>query len=156
MDRRTLGGWISGPGYGLPDTAQDYRGQLLGLPEDGPGSVAGLGRRIGALTLDWFIAVFITRLVFPGVEYGSEASSLLVMATFALMTVVLLWLLGATIGQRLLGIHIVRLGGDGRLGLFNALIRTLLLCLVIPAVVWDRDQRGLHDKAARSVVLRSR
>ena len=28
------------------------------------------------------------------------------------------------------------------------LARTLLLGLLVPAVVWDRDGRGLHDRAA--------
>jgi hypothetical protein len=36
------------------------------------------------------------------------------------------------------------------------LVRTALLCLVIPAIVVDRDGRGLHDRAAASVVVRTR
>jgi uncharacterized RDD family membrane protein YckC len=35
-------------------------------------------------------------------------------------------------------------------------VRTVLLCLVIPAFIWDRDGRGLHDKAAGTVVVRAR
>jgi uncharacterized RDD family membrane protein YckC len=34
--------------------------------------------------------------------------------------------------------------------------RTLLLALVIPAVVYDRDRRGLHDKVGATVVVRVR
>jgi hypothetical protein len=34
------------------------------------------------------------------------------------------------------------------------LIRTVLLLLVVPAAVWDRDSRGLHDKAAGAVQVR--
>jgi hypothetical protein len=30
----------------------------------------------------------------------------------------------------------------------------VLLCLVVPPLVFDRDQRGLHDKAAKSVAVR--
>jgi hypothetical protein len=33
-------------------------------------------------------------------------------------------------------------------------VRTLLLVLVVPALIWDRDYRGLHDRAANSVVVR--
>ena len=33
------------------------------------------------------------------------------------------------------------------------LLRTILLGFLIPAVVWDRDRRGLHDKAAGTVVV---
>jgi hypothetical protein len=42
----------------------------------------------------------------------------------------------------------------GYLGLWRPLVRTLLLCLGIPALIWDRDQRGLHDKAAGTVLVR--
>ena len=44
---------------------------------------------------------------------------------------------------------------DGsRLGAGAVLVRTVLLLLVVPAAVWDRDTRGLHDKAACSVEVR--
>ena len=36
----------------------------------------------------------------------------------------------------------------------RAFVRTLLILLVIPAVIYNRDQRGLHDLAADSVVVR--
>ena len=42
------------------------------------------------------------------------------------------------------------------IGLLRAALRTLLLCLLIPALIWDRDGRGLHDKAAGTVVVRAR
>ncbi len=39
-------------------------------------------------------------------------------------------------------------------GLLAGAVRTGLLCLVIPAVVWDKDGRGLHDLAARTAIVR--
>ena len=39
-------------------------------------------------------------------------------------------------------------------GVGAAIVRTLLLCLVVPAVVWDADGRGLHDSAAGTVIVR--
>ena len=42
------------------------------------------------------------------------------------------------------------------IGLPRAALRTLLLCLLIPALIWDRAGRGLHDKAAGTVVVRAR
>jgi uncharacterized RDD family membrane protein YckC len=39
-------------------------------------------------------------------------------------------------------------------GFARGAVRTALLCLVIPAVVWDADGRGLHDKAAGTVIVR--
>jgi hypothetical protein len=32
--------------------------------------------------------------------------------------------------------------------------RTALLCIAIPALIWDRDGRGLHDRLARTVEVR--
>ena len=42
----------------------------------------------------------------------------------------------------------------GRATVLQVLSRTVLLCLAIPALIWDRDQRGLHDKAAQTVLVR--
>jgi hypothetical protein len=33
-------------------------------------------------------------------------------------------------------------------------LRSVLLVLVIPALIWDRDGRGLHDRLARAVQVR--
>ena len=38
----------------------------------------------------------------------------------------------------------------------QAIARTVLLCLFLPAVVWDRDGRGLHDKVPNTVIVRTR
>jgi uncharacterized RDD family membrane protein YckC len=52
-----------------------------------------------------------------------------------------------------MGIHVIRLGG-GPAGPLPALVRSVLLCLVIPAVIFDPDHRGLHDKAMNTVLVR--
>jgi uncharacterized RDD family membrane protein YckC len=66
------------------------------------------------------------------------------------------WLLVATagfsIGHRLLGMQVVRLDGEW-VGFWRSLIRAGLLILLIPAVIWDADNRGLHDKAAGTVLV---
>jgi hypothetical protein len=36
-----------------------------------------------------------------------------------------------------------------------ALVRTLLLLAVVPPLLTDRDLRGLHDRAADTVVVRA-
>jgi hypothetical protein len=33
-------------------------------------------------------------------------------------------------------------------------VRTVLLCLAIPALIWDADLRGLHDRAAGTMLVR--
>jgi uncharacterized RDD family membrane protein YckC len=61
---------------------------------------------------------------------------------------------GATLGKRLLGIRVIRLDRHP-IGIPRAFIRTLLLLLVVPAMMMDRDLRGLQDKAAGTIVVRT-
>lgn len=154
MDRRALGSWLTTPGE-IPDTLgepQDFRGQDLGLPEFGPGSVSPVWRRVSALFIDWLSSLLITGLVAPALSYGQADFGLVTLAVFALQVTALQWLTGSSFGQRILGICVVRVDG-GRLGVLPLLARTGLICLVIPPVVWDRDTRGLHDRAARTVCV---
>lgn len=154
MDRRDVASWLQGPRQTLEEQGYDfgYRGERLGLPPDGPGSVAPLGRRVVALTIDWLASLLVAKLLFGR---GGADVALETMAIFALMTVVLVSFGGSSFGQRIMGIRVVSVTLRP-LTLPRVALRTLLLCLVIPAVVWDRDQRGLHDLAAKSVVVRFR
>jgi len=70
-----------------------------------------------------------------------------------LMNLLLVGTLGSTIGHRLLGIQVVGIDGT-RAGPLFTVIRTVLLALMIPALFWDRDTRGFHDKIAYTVTVR--
>ena len=128
-----------------------YPGERLGLPEEGSGSVARLGRRIVALFADWAIANVIALLAGP---YASNAQSWAALGVFALMQVLFIPTIGGSVGHRLLGLRVVPLGG-GWIGPWRPVVRTLLLVVVIPAVIWDSDQRGLHDRFAGTVLIRA-
>lgn len=128
-----------------------YRGERLGLPEEGPGSIAPVGRRLIAVFVDWILCVVIAYGLIAHRDYA--ASNPWALALFGAVSVLTLSLIGSTPGKRLAGLRVVRLDG-GRLGPGAVLIRTVLLLLVVPAVVWDRDTRGLHDKAAKAVQVR--
>ena len=137
-----------------------YPGSRLGLPEDGPGSVATWGRRVVALFVDWLIAGLIASAVTGKTMWagGNDFNTAQLVSFFA-MSAILTGLGGATIGNRLLGLRVIRTqpGGTGyaaQVGLLGGAIRAFLLCLIIPAVVYDRDRRGLHDKAANTIVVR--
>jgi uncharacterized RDD family membrane protein YckC len=59
---------------------------------------------------------------------------------------------GASLGQWMLGLRIVRLGG-GRVGIGAAAIRTALILLIIPPLIFDKERRGLHDLAANTAAV---
>jgi uncharacterized RDD family membrane protein YckC len=117
-----------------------------------PGEVAGLGRRVAALGIDWLASIGISLLLFRDVAYGSLESSAAILLIFAAEVILLTWLTGSSFGQRIVGIQVIRMDG-GRLGLGRVTLRTVLICLVVPAVVIDSYGRGLHDRAVGSVVV---
>ncbi len=155
MDRRDVSSWLSGPKETLEQQGINfgYPGERLGFVKDGPGSVARTGRRLVALTIDWFAALFIANAF--GSSLSKNAHSWLVLNIFTIQVLLLTIFTGSSFGQRIMGIGVRRLD-DERLDILGVLVRTLLLLLVIPAVVYDRDGRGLHDKAVGSVVKRLR
>jgi uncharacterized RDD family membrane protein YckC len=137
---------VGGPARGCPGWPRPAR-QRFGLPESGPGSVAGVGRRLGALVIDWILCEIIAVAAFHnGYQY-------LTIVVFAVETYLLTALTGFTVGKRLLGLRVVRLDGKP-VGLLWSLVRTLLFLAVIPPLVFDDDLRGLHDKAANTIVVR--
>ena len=145
VSREDVGSWLEG----TPTGGEDGRGGRLGLPPDGPGSMATLGRRVVALCLDWLLSMLISYLVF-------DANSMATLGVFAVENLLLVSTLGYTVGHRVMGLQVRVLGGEGRMvGLWRGFVRTALLCLVIPAVVWDGDGRGMHDKAAGTVIVRA-
>jgi len=146
VERSDIGAWIGGP---LPPEAT-YRGQRLGLPERGPGSMAGTGRRLVALFVDWTAARLLSGLLLAGATPALQ--SLLTMTIFAVEVAFLTWLAQASFGQRVVGIRVV--GLSGRLHVIPCIVRTVLICVVIPPLVWDADGRGLHDRAVGSVLVR--
>jgi uncharacterized RDD family membrane protein YckC len=131
-----------------------YPGERLGLPQTGSGSVAGYGRRLGALFVDWVVALLTVSFLAAVLGWHLSPGNLWPLLAFGVETWLLTGLLGLTIGKRLFGMRVVRL--DGRpVGPLWALVRTALLLVVVPALLWDRDYRGLHDRAAHTAVVRA-
>ncbi len=147
--------WLAGPT--LPEGS--WQGERLGLPPEGPGSVASMMRRVGGIVIDWMLAVIIANLV---LDVDLLAMNIAIHSIFAVLYLLSVWLMGRTPGHLLLGIGVVdvetrgTLASTGPVGLLRALIRTLMVCVVLPVVITDPDGRGLHDLATRTVVVRTR
>jgi uncharacterized RDD family membrane protein YckC len=128
-----------------------FPGERLGLPAEGAGSVAGYGRRVAAFALDLLLSSLVASL-FTAPRLPENWSVL----AWVVLTVVPTAAFGMTPGMTLLGLRVARLDGRAFVGIPRALVRTVLLFLVVPAVVTNADRRGFHDRAAGVVVLRSR
>jgi uncharacterized RDD family membrane protein YckC len=132
-------------GAKAPGNRPAYPGERFGLPKEGSRSVASLGRRMLALLIDWLVCMLISLAAFRS-QYWT-------LPVFAVETYLLTALTGLTLGKRLMGIRVARLDGKP-VGFGWALVRTLLLLAVVPPLVADRDLRGLHDRAANTIVVR--
>lgn len=134
------------PSPSSPAPQSSYPGERLGLPAAGPGSMGGLGQRVLGLIVDWSIAVAIAWWFF-------DYHPLAVTAAFILLTSVTISLLGGSIGHIVAGLRLNTV--DRRPpGWWRPLLRQCLLMLVLPAVIWDQDQRGGHDVISGLVLRR--
>ncbi|MDX2026331.1 RDD family protein, partial [Microcella sp.] len=82
-------------------------------------------------------------------SYDSIATLLIFVALQVLFTVVI----NASLGHAVLGMRVVPMAG-GLLGVWRPIVRALLIALVIPALLFDENHRGLHDRAAGTILLR--
>ncbi|AIF40568.1 transporter [Dermacoccus nishinomiyaensis] len=125
-------------------------------PVDGPGSIARLAPRAVALLIDWALCSVIAMGLLGYRWGGSGAEGFKPLAVFAVENLLLVSTLGMTLGHRVLGMQVQRVSDGAAPGLLAGAVRTVLLCLAIPAVVTDSSGRGLHDKLAGTVIVRTR
>jgi hypothetical protein len=114
----------------------------------GPADLASYGRRLGALVVDWVLCLLVGGLFGAAARYP-WLPVLVLVVEYGLF----LGLFGQTPGMRLTRIRCASVTDGGVVGVPRALLRGLLLVLVVPALFLDSYGRGLHDKAARSVML---
>lgn len=136
------------------DPLTTHPGARLGLPPVGPGSVAGWGIRLLALLIDWVASMLVAALfVGTAVWSGQGAAQWATMAVFVVEATLLTAVAGGSFGQVATRIAVVRLDRK-QVNLLVALVRTLLVVLVVPPLVFNRDQRGLHDLVAKTVTVK--
>lgn len=136
---------------------QRYRGERLGLPASGSRSLASTGARVGAFLVDCIASGLIASLfVHRSDLHGAAARlpgswSLIPLAVDYLAGLVLG---GQTLGMYLFGLRVVRVDREARITPWLAVVRTVMLFLLVPAVIVDRDGRGMHDRATGTAVVR--
>jgi uncharacterized RDD family membrane protein YckC len=142
-------------------SAPPYPGARLGFPPAGPGSMAEVGARLAAFLVDCVasglaaaavVAIFRRR---SSSDLSAHLPGNWSLVAFAVDYVVGLLVAGRTLGMYLTGIRVVRVGRDEAVKPLAALVRTVLLMLLVPALIWDKDRRGLHDRLAETAVIRA-
>ena len=90
----------------------------------------------------------------PGGWSTSRASGFYALGVFVVESAFFMALLGGSFGQLATRLRVIRVDGSRRpLNLLKALARQVLLCLVIPPIVFRPDGRGLHDLACGSATV---
>lgn len=114
----------------------------------------GQGRRMLGLVIDWVICNLITHAFITPFESKNFSFSVyfLYIGQYLLFTI----LGGATPGHRIVGLKIVRFL-DGQLPTpKQALIRTGLLAIVVTAITFDQNGRGINERLSGTVLVLSR
>ncbi|NYJ07593.1 RDD family protein [Petropleomorpha daqingensis] len=127
------------------------RGAALGLPAEGPGSLASFSTRVTAYVIDAIAAAFIA-----GLFTAPKLPGLWSLVSFAAITIGSLLAFGQTPGMRVCGLRLAHPVEGRRLAPWRAVVRTALLMLLVPALLVDADGRGLHDRATQTAVVRER
>ncbi|KLO32024.1 RDD family protein [Mycobacterium haemophilum] len=131
-----------------------HPGAALGLPEHGPGSLAPMGRRLVALSIDWLIGYGLALLALGLGAISVEMLSTAVLVIWLVVGVVAVRLFGFTPGQLALGLQVAAVDGRVPVGVGRLVARGLLIGMVIPPLFTDSDGRGLHDRVTGTAVVR--
>lgn len=165
---RATGSWLSGPQIHAADGVDnDHRGQDLGLPATGPGSLAQGWPRVAGLLVDWLIAGGLAMLF---VGFGSPQLGTLQLGVWFVIGVLAVTLFGFTPGQAVVGLRVTRVdyGPDrtsaevagevppAAVGVVRAFVRQLLMVFLVPALINDYNGRALHDRATGTAIIRTR
>lgn len=159
---RWTGEWLPGSGEGLArsdDSAPKWRGEHLGLPESGVGSVARGGSRLLALVLDLVLASLVTTLfVHPELQNPAvmQKFNLWSIGVWAVLTAIPVAFFGFTPAMAAVGIRVARLDGATMVGPWRAVVRAALTAVLFPAAIRNIDGRNWSDRLTSTVVIRMR
>jgi uncharacterized RDD family membrane protein YckC len=107
-----------------------------------------LAKRFGALVIDWVLCLLVSNFFGDPLRDGWPPVVVLI-AEYGFF----IGLFAQTPGMAITKLRCVSFSDGGRIGIVRALVRGVLLSLVVPALIMDPHKRGLHDKAAGSVMV---
>ena len=112
------------------------------------------GRRMLGVLIDWLMSYAIALGFF--VEFGDSSMGAVVFLVFTAQYLIFAALGGATPGHRIVGLKIVRFSDGGMPTPVQALIRTSLLILIVTAITFDQNGRGINERLSNTVLVRTR
>ena len=113
-----------------------------------------MGRRLGALLVDWLIGYGLAALAMTFGLVSMQTLSTAVLLIWFVLGAVSVRLFGFTPGQFVLGLMVTPVDNRLHVGFGRALVRGILIALVIPPLITDTDLRGLHDRLTNTAVVR--
>lgn len=156
MSEKKRRSWLEGPEIPAQFDGQEvisrWPGERMGLPQHGVGSLASVLRRVGGVAIDWFMSIFLATII-TSFTHSLGGRSTVTLGVFFILGVISVWLFARTPGQMILGMGVARIDANARVGLWRAVVRTLLTCFILPPVIVDSDGRGLHDRATGTAVI---
>ena len=119
-------------------------------------SEVSLGRRFAAISLDWLSSYLIAIVFFSGTgsfldrtpQAGFPALIIFFTEYFLLIS-----LQSASAGHRVCRMRIVNFEDGGRPTILQALIRSVLMVIVITAITYDENGRGIHERLSRTKIV---
>lgn len=115
------------------------------------------GRRALGITIDWFAAYAVSLGFFAGSGTLLERSRGIggtVLLVMALEYLILVTLGGSSFGHRIVGLKVIRFSDGEAAGPLQVLVRTLLMVIIITAITFDENGRGINERLSNTVLVR--
>jgi uncharacterized RDD family membrane protein YckC len=110
---------------------------------------ASWARRIVALFVDWIASTLVVVLLIGPSGWSEDRyAGFYTLGVFTLESALFTAFVGGSFGQVATRIRVIRTDTRRPPDLMRALLRSVLICLVVPPLVFKPDGRGLHDLAA--------
>lgn len=116
------------------------------------------GRRVLGITIDWLAAYAITVGFFAGGGIFLERSrgvGATVLIVMAIEYALLVTFGGASFGHRIVGLKVVRFSDGGAATILQALIRTALMLVIVTAITFDENGRGINERLSNTVLIKA-